>query len=109
MRNVRILPRNATVKPYPSAKKPSCRQCKELEGAFDPTAHVVRLMGTWVCNIHLDVKNTRYVDDMLPEIELPHGIEKPMKLRQFVPLGELLVNRAHRRTLGHTHGLSQAA
>ncbi len=106
----RILPRGATVAPYPSAKKPSCKQCIELEGAFDPTAHVVRFMGTWVCDVHLDVRNTKYVGHVdMPEIELPHGIEKPLRMREFIPLRELLVNRAHRRSLGHTHGLSQAA
>lgn len=100
MRKPRILPRGAVV-PSESFKKPSCRECKEKEGAFDPTEHVVRFMGTWICSVHLDVKNTKYVPVILPE-----GIEPTFSQREYIRFGELYLNRQMRRQSGHHHGLS---
>lgn len=92
-----------------SFKKPRCKQCEEEDFLFDATENVVRYMGMWVCNKHMQIRNTKFVPSL---VELPIGIleeEKPLREREFITLRELLVNRAHRRSMGHMHAHSEAA
>ena len=79
--------------------KPKCRDC-------DSDKNVVKHMGRWICNVHLMVKNTRIKEGPLGEqIVLPLGVETPFSSRPEWSFGELFVNRAHRRSVGHAHGL----
>lgn len=89
----------------PNGSKPACKQCKEgrvisaitgktIPSEPDPTAHVVKFMGAWACSKHFQIQNTKFVDG------LTGGASE-------WPLGELFVNRAQRRAVGHTHGASR--
>lgn len=78
-----------------SARKPICVEC----GPERSEANVIRLQGTWVCRVHLKVRNTRYAAPKY-NIIMPTGVEDPRgDMREFIPLQEILPNRAARHAM----------